>query len=330
MRIVKPNHEILLPENPLRHIEKIGRICYKSEDAITEISAEPFVGRLFKSSHHAMLEHFRFIVEIHKTDYFYLMSSEYNKYITFTCENGRHIISASARGLNDMFVSIRSRSSGLADDVLATNILADIAELIVNHYNCRVIFSGEILSTFPPSEDDGIMRIIDNFDELSNYEYEMHAWYSILFTCDRGVTHEMVRHRDASFAQESTRYCNYSKGKYGSEITVIDPFFFDENEERKYINGCDWAVNKHDVWKVCMQNLEKAYMMLTELGAVPQQARTILPSSTKADIVITAQVYEWRHIFDLRVLGKTGTPHPQIKEVMEPAYNEMLANRYLR
>ena len=102
MRIVKPSHKILIPESPLKHIEKIGRICYKSEDAITETSAESFVGRLFKSGHHAMLEHFRFIVELHHYDYYALAHhvSE-NKYITMTDDNGRYLISASARGINN-------------------------------------------------------------------------------------------------------------------------------------------------------------------------------------------------------------------------------------
>ena len=145
----------------------------------------------------------------------------------------------------------------------------------------------------------------------------MHAWYSILFTCDRGVTHEMVRHRDASFAQESTRYCNYSQGKYGNEITVIEPMFWAEDSI------------EYEIWKKTCENIEGAYMQLINAGAVPQQARSILPNSTKAEIVITAQIYEWEHIFNLRVHGTTGAPHPQIRQVMAPAYNEMVCNNYL-
>ena len=201
-------------------------------------------------------------------------------------------------------------------DVVATYVLESIANLIINHYGCGVMFHNDIdKNPHPGTRLD--MRIIDNFDELSEYEYDMHAWYSILFTCDRGVTHEMVRHRDASFAQESTRYCNYSQGKYGSEIAVIDPFFWEKDSEQYQL----W-------WKACKYN-EEMYKQLINAGATPQQARSILPSSTKADIVITAQVYEWNHIFDLRVHGKTGAPHPQIKEVMEPAYQDMYSNGYL-
>ena len=106
--------------------------------------------------------------------------------------------------------------------------------------------------------------------------------------------------------------------------------FFDKDEKRIDVEGSDFKVNKYDVWKTCMDNLEHAYMILIKLGATPQEARSILPNSLKTEIVITAQVYEWIHIFNLRVLGTTGAPHPQIKEVMEPAYNEMIENGYLR
>ena len=327
MKIVEPSHKILIPDSPLKHIERIGRICYKSEDAITETSAEQFVKRLFKSNHHAMLEHFRFIIRLREYDYYILVSYvKNNKYITFTNDAGRYIISASARGINDMFESLRrcDRNSYI---ITIEDILKDIVNIIIDYYGCSVMFYDDMINMSHTTEKD--INIIDNFDKLTANEYNIHAWYSILFTCDRGVTHEMVRHRDASFAQESTRFCNYSNGKYGSEITAIDPFFFDKDEEREFIDGCDWAVNKYDIWKTCIENLEKAYMMLIKLGATPQQARSILPNSTKSEIVITAQVYEWRHIFDLRVLGKTGTPHPQIKQVMEPAFVEMLGMGYL-
>lgn len=315
MKIVKPSHSTLLPENPLKHIEKIGRICYKSEDMVTEQSAEPFVRRLFNSNHHAMLEHFRFIVEIQRYDYTPLVNcTGKNKYITLTEDNGRYVMSASARGINDMFRLVCDRN--VDDDMIVADILRDITAMIISHYRCSALFYSDIYEDWKLITCE--MRIIDNFDELSEYEYEKHAWYSVLFTCDRGVTHEMVRHRDASFAQESTRYCNYSKGKYGNEITVIEPIFWEPESEQ------------YKMWYTTCKCIEEMYMKLINSGAVPQQARSILPSSTKAEIVITAQVYEWRHIFNLRVLGTTGAPHPQIKEVMEPAYKEMLDKKHLK
>lgn len=333
MNIIKPKHELMLQGgDPYKHIERIGRICYRSEDAITETSAEPFCKRMFNSGHHAMLEHFRFIIAISEVDYEYLIQSPHRKYLTFT-HGGRYVVSASARGFHDMYNNITMDiESGVLDAMDVTmaictkEVITDIVHEIINEYHCPLMFAEHFreYDTTNPG-----MRIIKNFSELSSYEYEWHAWYSIHFVCDRGVTHEMVRHRDAGFAQESTRYCNYSNGKFGAAITVIDPLFFDENEERRVVDGADWPVNKYDVWKTCMDNLEKAYMLLMELGAKPQEARSILPNSLKTEIVITAQVYEWRHIFNLRVLGTTGAPHPQIKEVMSPAYEEMIEKGYL-
>ena len=306
MKIAKPSHNILIPESPYKHIEKIGRICYKSEDAITDTSAEPFVRRLFNSGHHAMLEHFRFIVEVGQFDYVAMHSSKYNKYLTFTNDNDRYIISASARGFNDMYHIILDNND---EDEYSKNTIEAIVTALIVKYDCKSLFDPKLYGVFP-TEETGI-RIIENFDELSDKEYNAHAWYSVHFVCDRGVTHEMVRHRDASFAQESTRYCNYSKGKYGNEITVIEPCFWKEYSA------------EYDMWKTTCQVIEHTYLYLIERGATPQEARSVLPNSLKTEIIITAQVYEWKHIFDLRVHGKTGAPHPQMKEVMEPVYNDM-------
>lgn len=336
VNIVKPSHELMLSNvnNPYKHIERIGRICYRSEDSITETSAEPFCSRMFNSGHHAMLEHFRFIVVVNEIDYEYLINNPHRKYLTFTHDNGRYVVSASARGFHDMYDAITYDIDNKILDAMDADIAActrdvitDIVYNIINEYHCPMMFAEHFREHDATNVDT---HIIKDFNELSDVEYHWHAWYSIHFVCDRGVTHEMVRHRDAGFAQESTRYCNYSNGKFGASIAVIDPLFFDENEERKTVDGADWPVNKYDVWKTCMENLEHAYMLLTALGAKPQEARSILPNSLKTEIVITAQAYEWKHIFNLRVLGTTGAPHPQIKEVMEPAYNEMVKEGYLK
>lgn len=329
MKVIDPSHRLMYPiANPLKHIEEIGRTCYKSEDAITETSAEPFVQRLFNRGHHAMIEHFRFIVELEMYDYTPIARHiDHNKYITLTedyRDDGEfhYVMSASARGINDMYNAIKrdNEASSSADRMLTMAIIEDIVAVIVRYYKCAVMFDEEMVKAYLSRYSDDReydARVVTTFGELSDYEYQMHAWYSVMFTCDRGVTHEMVRHRDASFAQESTRYCNYSQGKHGEEITVIKPLFWEEDTEQYQL----W-------WKSC-KYLEGMYMQLIHSGASPQEARSILPHSTKAEIVITAQVYEWNHIFDLRVLGKTGAPHPQIKQVMEPAFNEMMEKNLL-
>ena len=133
-----------------------------------------------------------------------------------------------------------------------------------------------------------------------------HASVTVKFVVDRGISHELVRHRMASFAQESTRYCNYIKDDFGSEITFIIP---------KYLDGESAA---YDAWKDTMKYCEDAYFKLLDIGLTPQEARAVLPNSTKTEVVMTANLREWRHFFKLRALGTTGKPHPQMLEVTIP------------
>lgn len=141
-----------------------------------------------------------------------------------------------------------------------------------------------------------------------------HASVTVRFTVDRGVSHEIVRHRLASFAQESTRYCNYGKDKFGNEISVIDPCvpkdapWFDV-----FING----------WIDVMKCSENNYMTMVNNGVPAQWARSVLPNSLKTEIVVTANIREWRHFFRLRAACETGMPHPQMLEVAVPLFQEM-------
>jgi thymidylate synthase (FAD) len=144
-----------------------------------------------------------------------------------------------------------------------------------------------------------------------------HGSISVHFICDRGVTHELVRHRIASFSQESTRYCNYSKGKFGHEITVIDPSA-----------GLGWDLStqegryKFDIWCLACEDCEASYLAMLEAGCKPQEARSVLPNSLKTEIVVTANPREWLHIFKLRTAP---TAHPQMVEVMRPLQEQFAA-----
>jgi thymidylate synthase (FAD) len=138
-----------------------------------------------------------------------------------------------------------------------------------------------------------------------------HEKVSVRVICDRGVTHEIVRHRLASYSQESTRYCNYSKDKFGNEITVIDPCFWKSGSEEDN--------EKLAVWKKSIEDAEKAYFKLLELGASPQEARSVLPNSLKTEIVMTMNLREWRHFFKLRT---TKRAHPQMREIARPLLDE--------
>jgi len=198
MRIIEPSYEILTPISEggikeLQHIEKIGRVCYKSESNITEDgeSAKKFVKMLIDRGHEAMIEH---------------------------------------------------------------------------------------------------------------------SSLSVKFTVDRGVSHELVRHRIASFAQESTRYCNYSKDKFDNGITFIKPFFFEE------------GTGKYNDWTQAMAIAEESYLSLIGRGATPQEARSVLPNSTKTEITITANYREWRAFFKLRTAKAA---HPQMQEITRPLLKEL-------
>lgn len=133
-----------------------------------------------------------------------------------------------------------------------------------------------------------------------------HASVTVKFVVDRGISHELVRHRLASFAQESTRYCNYSKDDFGSEITFIIPEYLD-------YKSAGW-----NTWKETMKTCEDSYFKLLDIGLTPQEARAVLPNSLKTEVVMTANLREWRHFFKLRALGTTGKPHPQMLEVTVP------------
>lgn len=129
-----------------------------------------------------------------------------------------------------------------------------------------------------------------------------HASFTVKFICDRGVSHEIVRHRMASYCQESTRYCNYGKGRFGEEITVIAP--------------CFWAVDSDEMcqWRSAMQLAEAHYFRLLQLGASPQEARSVLPNSLKTEVVMTANIRQWRHFLHLRC---SPAAHPQMREVAQ-------------
>lgn len=135
-----------------------------------------------------------------------------------------------------------------------------------------------------------------------------HCSFTVKFIVDRGVSHEIVRHRMASYCQESTRYCNYSKNGFGSEITVIRPSYL--------VQGTDgW-----NYWHEACQMAEWRYFDLLGCGCSPQEARAVLPNSLKTEVVMTANLREWRHFLRLRT---SPAAHPQIREVAIPLLQEL-------
>lgn len=162
-------------------------------------------------------------------------------------------------------------------------------------------------------KDDSAETFIGNIIKRGHLSVIEHENVSIKVICDRGVTHEIVRHRIASYSQESTRYCNYAKDKFGGQITVIDlatGFNYD------LTNPKDRA--KYDIWMEAMQDAERHYLKMLEVGATPQEARSVLPNSTKTEIVITMNLREWRHFISLR---RSPAAHPQMREVANKIFD---------
>ena len=168
-----------------------------------------------------------------------------------------------------------------------------------------------------------------------------HMSITVDIICDRGVTHEIVRHRLCAFSQESTRYCNYTKDKFGNEIKVINPFFFDPLEDRQDVfipdfnsiqldefspkSGLTLKLNSFDVWLLTCLYSEWGYNTLIQtFKRTAQEARSVLPNSLKTEISVTANLREWRHILKLRC---DKVSHPQMRQIMIPLLKEF--NEYL-
>lgn len=160
--------------------------------------------------------------------------------------------------------------------------------------------------------EDSAEKFIKNLLTRQHESVIEHEAVTVKFVCDRGVTHEIVRHRIASYSQESTRYCNYAGDKFDNQISVIDlagGFSYDLTKES------DRA--KYEVWTKAMEDAEAAYFRMLELGATPQEARSVLPNSLKTEIVVTMNLRSWRNFFRLRVDSHA---HPQMIEVAQEAY----------
>lgn len=316
MKIIKPSATIMEhTTSPYEFIERVARTCYKSEDLITDTSAEKMVRVLAKSKHYAMLEHHTVYLEMSErfmSDFLkdMIMEEVPLSFFNITYTGDINILSGSFRSFLDLFSNLGNMSDCVKEPYSPLSL---IARGMLFTY--PLIFENipEIadLKVDKEANDEGDCVLLDREEFIEKYgQYDRiiskHLTHTVKFVCDRGVSHEFVRHRVASFAQESTRYCNYSKDKHGNEITVIEPCFF--NVGRR--------IEEYKAWfDLCFKS-EKAYFELLEKGATPQEARSVLPNSLKTELIITATENEWQHIVNLRYLGTTGAPHPQIKEVM--------------
>lgn len=150
-------------------------------------------------------------------------------------------------------------------------------------------------------------RFVNAIISLGHESVLEHVSASVRIVCDRGVSHELVRHRIASYSQESTRYCNYSNERFGGEITFIRPFYYEEGSKEL------------DVWEKAMDFSERYYFKLLKMGSSPQEARAVLPNSLKTEIIATMNLREWRHFFTLRLSKKA---HPQMVQIASLIFDQ--------
>lgn len=160
--------------------------------------------------------------------------------------------------------------------------------------------------------EDSAEKFVANIIKRGHEAVLEHCSFTVKFTCDRGVSHEIVRHRLAAYCQESTRYCNYSKDGFGNEITVIEPCYLIQGREEHEEGLVSPEQKKYITWWHACRDAEKYYFNLLNAGCTPQEARAVLPNSLKTEVVMTANIREWRHFFKLRC---SKAAHPQMREV---------------
>lgn len=302
----------------VKHVEACGRICYKSEDKITDESAGKFVRGLIKAEHLAMVEHATYALHVPAEKVYPGMISHGSFLIEDECDDGESfIISGNVRAWRNFFLSTAKEFYAYSDYRIA---------IYWAEPSAFDVFFGDIFPNFvqddfdEPQRDMRDLYAVTEDDIMHNMGLSegvqlRHLYRTFLITCDRGVTHELVRHRPASFAQESTRYCNYS-----GEMQFIVPSFWVADGKEEHSSVAKQKADCFAVWYNAVTRDVDRYKQLIDLGAKPQEARSILPNSLKADIIVTANVEEWDHIFELRT---TSSAHPQIREVMTKVKDQL-------
>lgn len=304
MRIIQPEAHIL-PFNGdiLKHVERCGRIAYKSEDAITEDSHIRFIQNIIKRGHESVLEHGNYVFELHEADYretvmiydslnFDSYKEEgYSGRLRFSKHTGRPLISGNIRAWRD-FIRVCN-----ADTM---NIPSWVHETFFDNvafFDLELITEGIKAFRYTPLK----------FEDLTPAEADIHWTETVHIICSRAISHEFVRHRALCPTQESQRYCNYSKGKFGGEVTFIQPLWAKENEVQ------------NQKWMKSMENREGTYMERLSDGLQPQEAREELPNSTKTEIVMTGTLGELKHFFFLRCADDA---HPEARRIAIPLRDE--------
>ena len=303
MKVISPSYEILdrldHQSLPVR-IEYCGRICYKSEDKITADSALQFFEKIAKSGHNSVLEMGVLTLEVWCRDY-----EDRGRFLSLVPKYLH--ISRLLYGL-EITGSVRAFR-----ELLLFHPEDLVVKAISNYLQKRYqwFFIGIDQEIFHYPEDDENITVskldLDEIDTFSPGYFAKHRHIAVKFVINRAISHEIVRHRPCSFLQESQRYCNYSQGKFGGEVTFIKPMFFDDDSY------------EFRIWRRTCLEAETAYLHLLHQGASPQAARTVLPNSCKTELIVYCNLAEWKHIFRLRT---SKAAEPSMREVMIPLQEE--------
>lgn len=297
MRIIKPSYEIIPQENGMegiyKQIELCGRTCYKSSEKIKDGSAKPFVERMVTSGHLAMCEHGTVYLHVTYNPDFIGQSELVGRY----------------------YKNPYSKVVSLGDEHYITT-------------NYRVIVEN---------------GWFDDLDFICKPTKLHEKRVTVKFTTQIAVSREANRHRADSMAEQSTRYCNYSKDKFGGEVSINEPRWikeqgtmqseWDDEKDFEKLTSIIRAYRKWNPvtkWWFANKVSEMMYLSLVEDdGIKPQDARAVLPLDTNTELIHTAFVSDWMHFFELRSIGTTGKPHPDIEMLATPLYEDFKKQGFL-
>jgi thymidylate synthase (FAD) len=294
MKIRKPDFTILdnyfKEDRLLEQIERCGRVCYKSEDRITEESAIPFIKGIIRRGHESVIEMAQIVCKV---------KAKGPKVFNTFFEVIPRFCQADRTGENEFIISGNPRSfRDLARSFTGLPLVTGIGRTIRQKW--PVLFDDIALPETVEEEIEVSLLTPDEIDDLPTPLLVRHRTLLVHIVVNRAVTHELVRHRIASYLQESQRYCRYGEDRFGGEVAFIKPCFFDE------------GTKEYDLWKMAMEATEKIYLDLLKTSS-PQAARTVLPNSCKTEIMVHATLEEWRHIFGLRA---SAAADPSMREIM--------------
>jgi thymidylate synthase (FAD) len=301
MKIIEPFFQILDDLDSCSvavRLEACGRVCYKSEDKITDDSAIPFVTRIAEHGHNSVLEMavISFQVKCLPDKILELLACQPKFLIVDRVTDGI-LITGSIRALRELY--LLHPTNQLVNDLIL--FLVGIMPYLFE----KIFDPGKSLA-----RDPGVNITKMSLSEVEKLPVEhrmRHRFVGVRFVVNRAVTHELVRHRPCSFLQESQRYCRYSEDKFGNQVTFIRPMFFLEES------------SEFQLWKESMEQNEATYFKLLETST-PQAARTVLPNSCKTEIIVFCNLVEWQHIFTLRT---SPAAEPSMREIMIPLQKEM-------